>query len=472
MGLFSCRSRRSSSSQDAPQAVSLETHLNNIKNAIESENSEKLCDLIKEGNISDINSLFSQFNNKTMLQLACEKGSIHCVKVLLQNGADLKAGGNTGILTSVCISCNIESLNYLFGCGLELTDSSIFATLHNIPTSGDRSEIIAALLSHIKDVNYHDKTASFLQLLSGIGCSRSIRYLLERGADRNAANDNCKGALDIAASRGPFEAVKVLIDYEIGDKIPISKLDDALFESCVSGHLEVVNFLIERGANVNSCNTEGVQVIAYAVDYNKADVVELLLKQGASAHATAMYKDSEPISLLFYACVYGYEAVVRVLLVHGADPNAIGPRGYTPLYFTRDSLVLMDLLIRHGADPNQTSPKGGTVFLNAVKRVCLGRIGTELVVWLLNHGADINLPNIRSGNTALMIAAASGHVDLVKLLLEHRADVTQLNHAGKGVLDRLDQNGGWSWKIRKMRKLCKQYIELNRPPPYEEITLK
>ena len=62
------------------------------------------------------------------------------------------------------------------------------------------------------------------------------------------------------------------------------------------------------------------------------------------------------------------------------------------------------------------------------------------------------------GTTALMIAASNADVDLVKLLLQSGADVTQTNSAGKGVLDML----GRTRSHAKLVELWLLYIDTNR----------
>ena len=46
----------------------------------------------------------------------------------------------------------------------------------------------------------------------------------------------------------------------------------------------------------------------------------------------------------------------------------------------------------------------------------------EIVKLLLEHGADINLPD-NYGHTALMMASLEGNTEIVRLLLDQGADV-------------------------------------------------
>ena len=91
----------------------------------------------------------------------------------------------------------------------------------------------------------------------------------------------------------------------------------------------------------------------------------------------------------------------------------------------------------------------------------------KFITWLLDRGADVNTIEPHTGDTVLMLAANNRRVDLVRLLLERGADVSQVNHDGKGVLDYVDSRPWYS----EIDKLCKQYLEANRPVPYEDMEI-
>ena len=102
--------------------------LNKIEIAIRSENSDDLNRLPTKGYITNINTIFPQLNHRSVLMMTCEAGNLDCVKVLLQNHANVNARTDTGgcALISACLSGNYELFNYLIANGTDLDDSLIF----------------------------------------------------------------------------------------------------------------------------------------------------------------------------------------------------------------------------------------------------------------------------------------------------------------------------------------------------------
>ena len=101
----------------------------------------------------------------------------------------------------------------------------------------------------------------------------------------------------------------------------------------------------------------------------------------------------------------GHEEVARLLIERNAEVNAVNPDGRTPLMFA----ATFD-------DP-------------------------RTVELLLANGAKVNVRERTEGFTALMFAAAEGHIDVVRLLLNHDADRTLKDVDGDTAADFAGKNG-------------------------------
>jgi ankyrin repeat protein len=132
---------------------------------------------------------------------------------------------------------------------------------------------------------------------------------------------------------------------------------------------------------------------------------------------------------LMFAVLYGDSAAVKRLLEGGADPNVKNEAGATALMWAVNDLGKTRLLVDKGADVNAHSEDHRTPLL-----IASGLPGAAPVVkLLLEHGADVNAkaPSLGGDTTPLVQAAAIGDEAQFRLLIEHGADV---NAAGPPAL--------------------------------------
>ena len=123
---------------------------------------------------------------------------------------------------------------------------------------------------------------------------------------------------------------------------------------------------------------------------------------------------------LHAASYRGHLDAVHLLLNHGAEVNTIDERR-SPLRsaYAGDHLEVMRLLLERGADANvmcSTSPSARLLHYAAVK----GKIGVLRL--LLQHNADVNAKT-NNGVTPLYNASGRGQLNAIQLLLDHGADV-------------------------------------------------
>ena len=128
-------------------------------------------------------------------------------------------------------------------------------------------------------------------------------------------------------------------------------------------------------------------------------------------------------SPLHAAAYTGEFEMVRVLLDYGLNVNALDDMGSTPLNFAleyRSSNIdprVVRFLLNNGADPNVLAQaQGGNTPLHRASRS--GRI--ELVRLLVEHGANVEVRD-NQGRTPMDVASGEKRDEIVKLLLEHCA---------------------------------------------------
>ena len=111
-----------------------------------------------------------------------------------------------------------------------------------------------------------------------------------------------------------------------------------------------------------------------------------------------------------YAVLYSDSSTLEQLLKIGADPNRANDAKATALMWAALDLAKTRVLVAHGAKVNAVSGDFRTALIVAAGRPGAG----PLVQFLLDHGAD---PNVAPGSSPLIEAAIAGDADTVQRLL-------------------------------------------------------
>ncbi len=199
-----------------------------------------------------------------------------------------------------------------------------------------------------------------------------------------------------------------------------------LIMAAIYGQTETIKDLLDNGENVNV--HKAYTPLHYAAMYGHIDSVNLLLSRNADIDAMSEHGCTP----LFSATQAGHVHVVKSLLEHGANVNAVCPDGRTPLHVSASNhhaqTDLVTLLLENGADPNMYDEQDSTPLHSATE---LGH--TEIVKLLLENGADPNAVN-QYGNTPLHWAATGSKSEIVKLLIDNGANVNDAGENGRTAL--------------------------------------
>jgi serine/threonine-protein phosphatase 6 regulatory ankyrin repeat subunit B len=199
----------------------------------------------------------------------------------------------------------------------------------------------------------------------------------------------------------------------------------------------VENFLA-LGADPNEPEDDGTTPLMRAVHGQLPEIAELLI--AASADVSA--KNSYGVTALYIAARAGDAAETRLLLAAGADANtALPSSGETALMTAAksgDADVVRVLLT--GGDDNVSLPEIGEQWSVAQAAESAGYAVPANPTVGTNY-ADVNTRERLYGRTALMIAAAEGHGDVVRLLIEAGSDVNALDEEGSSPLSLARSNG-------------------------------
>lgn len=262
-----------------------------------------------------------------------------------------------------------------------------------------------------------------------------VRALLQKKVDVNAADADGSTALHWAAHWDDLKIADLLIRAGAKANAAADLGVTPLWLASENGNSAMVARLLAAGANPDAALLSGETPVMVAARSGYPAVVEQLLAKGANANAHG----TRGQTALMWTVSQKHPEVVKVLLAHHADLQlrsdvwtevmAVPPHGYLPynkaiphggetalMFAARvDDLASAKLLVAAGANVNDADAWGVSATTLAAHSGF-----RELVEFLLEQGADPNLaPN---GFTALHEAIMRRDEEMVKVLLDHRAD--------------------------------------------------
>ncbi|GCE19233.1 sigma-70 family RNA polymerase sigma factor [Dictyobacter kobayashii] len=260
--------------------------------------------------------------------------------------------------------------------------------IENIETQGVIQQAIQALPEHERmaillfygnSYSQHD-VATFLEVpLSTVkkrlfdGRKHLKKYLVEKALDTVHESTQLsierfpeKLRLLIALRTGDMAQVKAIIEHNpflingnLGAKtikheyiqryapgLPANW--SALNEAIANHQTQLVIFLLDAGANINSKGYYGLSPLLEAVRSEQVELVEILLKRGAQIDAAT----SVGLTALHYAVISNNLSLTGLLLAHGASPDGNTHSPKSPLHWAalKGYSTITQVLVEHGAD--------------------------------------------------------------------------------------------------------------------------
>lgn len=202
-----------------------------------------------------------------------------------------------------------------------------------------------------------------------------------------------------------------------GILLALAMPDSPLADAAERHDHAAVRALVEKGADPNVAQPDGMTPLHWAVHHDDIEIAKLLI--GAKSDPKAMNRYG--VTPLALACTNGNAQTIALLLDAGADPNAKLRGGETVLMTASRTgkPEPVKLLIARGADVNAKERRGQTAVMWASAE---GH--AEVVSALIDAKADFRTP-LPSGFTPLLFAVREGKGEVVSVLLKAGADVNQ-----------------------------------------------
>ena len=323
--------------------------------AVKNVDREAVRSLLKQG--ANVNA--TQADGATALHWASYRDDLESADLLIRSGANVNARNDLGAtpLWAACQNGSESMVGRLLTAGANPNAALLLGETPVMVAARSGSPAVVELLA-AQGANVNARAARGQTALMWAVAQKHpevVKVLIANGADIHARSD----------SRTEVMAVPPHGYLEYNRAIPHGN-DTALMFAARVDDLASAKLLVAAGANVNDEDAWGVSAVVLAAHSGFTDVVEFLLEKGANANS-----DRAGFTALHEAVMRRDENLVKVLLDHGADAN-LPVRSWTPTRrSSRDfnfppELIgatpfwlaarftepeVMRLLVKHGADP-------------------------------------------------------------------------------------------------------------------------
>ena len=225
--------------------------------------------------------------------------------------------------------------------------------------------------------------------------------------------------------------------------------ETSMFDAIRNGDTVRVQGLLKSGADPNQRHENGGTILMYATAFSSVECVRVLLEGGAEVNGTGKNGAT--------ALMWGTRdsAMVRLLLERGAEVNAKTKNGITALVTAarNGNIDSVKLLLAHGADPKASENSGAELLriaylsnspgLRQILRAAsadmkesaqLGLMPASLFAYPERVKDFLDKGGVTGPFSTLGAAAAGGHIEAMRLLLERGADPNQKDKEGRTVL--------------------------------------
>lgn len=219
-------------------------------------------------------------------------------------------------------------------------------------------------------------------------CSRMLK---EKPELLNSVEAGGYSALHFAAFNGDVEMLRLLLSNKPDLDVENYDGNTPLTMAVKGNQQEAIRMLVNAGADVNHASDSGSTAAHYAASMAYLDCLRLLVELGAKT----IYEPSQAGTLLHWAC-------------HSGDVNCVGA-----------------VLYEFKVPVNAADKHGGTALFTALfmKKV-------EVVEFLVEHGAAVDVTITEDGTTPLHIAVEHANAECVRLLYSCGADANVKNKEG------------------------------------------
>ncbi|GFU19540.1 ankyrin-3 [Nephila pilipes] len=348
------------------------------------------------------------------LHIAAENGHIIVVKILLENGFEIDAKGETTTPLHCAIFYDQWETAQLFllnEANPNARDQKGLTPLHIAVMKGN-TDVVEILLEKKADIFIKDyQNNSVIDLAVCYNQLDTVKLLLMN----EKIDVNVKGYLDrtllhYCALTGSLEMTEYLVKSGANIHARCRNGHKPIHLAAAKGFVKIVEFYLDHNVSVNDWNGSRLTLLHIAAKYGKAKVAELMVQRSAYINAFDI-NGKAPIHL---ASANGHKDVLEILLHNSAYYNIRNNLKQTPLQITTDKSIasIIENIER--------------LFISVKKNSSLD-IETQLDEAAKNSAFSFINANCVEHETLLHYAARNGYEKIIESLLKHKANPNVVN---------------------------------------------
>jgi len=415
------------------------------------EDDPALHKAIRSNNISEVKKLINSGTDVntendwriSAVEVAIQSNHIEIVKYLLSQGASDKSG-----MSSAAAHNNLEMVKLLISNGFSHGYSVIYACEEN------NFEMLKALVTDGASVNISQKRKSGLfskYYVSPIEFAVSnnnkpmVIYLMDHGVSIDDAVSEC------------FSSKKTEILKEIATKY--HNYNSLLIGAFESNNIELIDFLLLEGADINHKDEKGNSVLSYAAENGNIQNLKMCIEKYKQ---NINLQNNEGQTPLMLACNNKHIDAVNYLIGKGALLEIRDNNGQTALFYSVSDNTgqLFNSLIQSNANAIAKDNSKSSVLMEATKKenhkiieyyllrnlivhdkdnksnsafqylIANNNHLSPIVLSFLDKGADINAKSTDNGKSLMYYAINSNSLSKIKELITLGASIQATNDKG------------------------------------------
>lgn len=256
------------------------------------------------------------------------------------------------------------------------------------------------------------------------GDADRVHFLLSRGANIQAKDQQNCIPCERSAKAGQIETTNILIDFSGNARAYFGTR--SLLAAAKYGQIPLAVNLLVGGIEVNSTDDKGHSALHYAAEHGQPEMIRALRDNGANINAVAIkFRREMPLHMASYK---GHTETVEVLCSLGAAVDGKDGQGAAPLHYAAQTgqISVIEALSRLGATLDARDNNGWTPLHFSAREG-----NTRATEVLIELGADPAPKEYVFKHTPLHLASQQGHADVMLSLMRGGANTTKIVEENK-----------------------------------------